>query len=345
MRAQTKLLLEISETVQITMPELPEVHTTATILNKLVTGLSITDIWSGYKSAFHEGKNNIKNVEYFKEFKKKIIGQKIIGVSRRGKNVLIDLSGNETILVHMKMTGHLLYGRYAPLLASTRVLPGTYFGTGTPSRGDSAPIESWRAVEVGALQDPFNQYIRLVFSLSNKKHLAFSDLRKFAKVCLLKTDELEKSPDLRELGPEPLEKKFTLEVFRERLALRPNTKIKQALMDQTLIAGIGNIYSDEMLWLSSIHPETPVKNIPEKKMKELFGSMKKVLRKGIDFQGDSTSDYRNPYGEAGAFHHKHQAYRRTGEKCYLKGCNGTIRRIIVGGRSAHFCDVHQIRAK
>ncbi len=94
------------------MPELPEVHTTATMLDKLVSGLVITDVWSGYDSAFHRGKENIKNLTYFGSFKKAVTGKKITSVARRGKNVLIHLEGGVTILVHMKMTGHLLYGRY-----------------------------------------------------------------------------------------------------------------------------------------------------------------------------------------------------------------------------------------
>ena len=94
------------------MPELPEVHTTATILNKLIKGLVITDAWSGYNSVFHKGKSNIKDTTYFSGFRKAVKDRKIISVTRRAKNVLINLSGNETILVHMKMTGHLLYGAY-----------------------------------------------------------------------------------------------------------------------------------------------------------------------------------------------------------------------------------------
>lgn len=308
------------------MPELPEVHTTATILNKLIKGLDIKDVWSGYNSVFHTGKSNIKNLEYFKEFKKAVIGKKIGSVTRRGKNVLVNLSGNVTILIHMKMTGHLLYGTYERKLKV---------------KNEKLKVEEWEAEEDGPLKDPFNRFIRLVFALSNGKHLAFSDMRKFAKVCYLPTDTLSESADLSHLGPEPLEKSFTLLVFSSKLNERPNGKIKQVLMDQSLIAGIGNIYSDEALWIADIHPLRPVRNIKETEMKKLFGAVKDMLKKGIDFKGDSMSDYRNPYGEPGKFQTKHHAYRKTGKHCEKRGCPGIIRRLKVGGRSAHFCSAHQ----
>ena len=311
------------------MPELPEVHTTATILNKLISELVIIDVWSGYNSLFHKGKENIKNIHYFGKFKKEVMGKKILNVKRRGKNILINLEKNTTILIHMKMTGHLLYGKYKqPPATPPPLLRGNKYS-------------EWKAVEEGPLQDPFNRFIRLVFTFSNKKHLAFSDMRKFAKVCLIKTDELEKSADLRGLGPEPLKKDFNFTIFKERLNKKPNSKIKQVLMDQTIISGIGNIYSDEMLWLAGIHPETKVQKIPAPKLKKLFEAMKKVLEKGIKLNGDSMSDYRNPYGEKGRFQNTHMAYRRTGQICGKKGCKGIITRIKVGGRSAHFCNIHQ----
>lgn len=304
------------------MPELPEVHTTATILNKLLPRLTIREVWSGYNSPFHRGKKNIKDLSYFADFKKAVVGRSIQSVTRRGKNVLINLNNRTTIVIHMKMTGHLLYGKYSPL--------------GKGAKG----VVVWRALDPGPLQDPFNAHIRLVFTLSNGKHLAFSDLRKFAKVHLVPTDDVE-TVELAHLGPEPLEPHFNFKVFNERLNTRPRGKIKPVLMDQKVIAGIGNIYSDEMLWLSSIHPLSLVHAIPLSQRKKLFSSLKKVLSQGIDFSGDSTSDYRNPYGEPAPFQHAHRAYRRTGSPCSARGCKGTIRRLKVGGRSAHFCDKHQ----
>ena len=185
------------------------------------------------------------------------------------------------------------------------------------------------------------EFIRLVFTLDNGKTLAFSDMRKFAKVTLVKTKELKDSLHLKDLGPEPLDKNFQFRIFNFQLNKRPRGKIKSVLMDQTLIAGIGNIYSDEILWRAGVHPVSHINKIPEKNFKEMFKAMKEVLKKGIDFGGDSMSDYRNIKGEKGKFQDHHRAYRRTGKPCLKRGCKGTIYRVAVGTRSAHFCSVHQ----
>lgn len=297
------------------MPELPEVHTTTTALDKTIIGLKITGAWTDYNSPFHTGKPNIKNPTFFKEFKKVIVGTKVTSVTRRAKNILIHLDNQHTILVHMKMTGHLLYGTY------------------------EKEKNVWHTTEDGPLKDPFNQYIHFVISFSNGKHLALSDMRKFAKITLLETESLERSDDLKKTGPEPLD--LTAKQFRDILLSRPKGKIKQVLMDHEIIAGIGNIYSDEMLWRAGIHPLEPVSNITEKQWKALYPAMKHVLNKGIDFRGDSTSDYRNIDGRPGEFHAHHSAYQRTGETCEKRGCNGIIERIKLAGRSAHFCPKHQ----
>lgn len=309
------------------MPELPEVQTTVNILNKKIKGLKILDVWTDYDSVFHRGKNNIKDKKYFTFFKKEILNKKILGVERRAKNILINVSGNNekfsdlvarrTILIHMKMTGHLLYGKYS-------------FVNG-----------KWSPPSDGLLSDPYNRFIHLVFSLSNKNTLVLSDARKFAKVFVFDTGEMSEVSDLKKLGPEPLDKRFTYNIFKERLFRKPNGKIKTVLMDQEIISGIGNIYSDEVLWMSGICPTSLVKTISEDKLKTLFKNVIKVLRESIKVGGDSMSDYRNPDGEKGGYQDMHKVYRRTGEKCKKKNCKGIIRRIIVGGRSAHYCPIHQ----
>lgn len=157
------------------MPELPEVQTTATELHKLVSGLTITDVWTDYGGDFHIGKKHIKDKKYFLFFKKSVLGTKIEKVARRGKNVLIHLDNQKVIAVHMKMTGHLLYGTYK------RKVKG---------RGQKSKVEYWETTEEGPLQDSFNQFIHLVFSLSNKKHFVLSDMRKFARVTLLEEKEV-----------------------------------------------------------------------------------------------------------------------------------------------------------
>lgn len=300
------------------MPELPEVHTTATILNSLIRGKRITDAWSDYDSAFHKGKENIKDTAYFKKFRAQIVGKKIVRVWRRAKNVLIDIEGDKTILIHMKMTGHLLHGTFAL---------------------DKRKKE-WKAVEEGPMQDPFNRFIHFVISLSDGNHVAFSDMRKFATVHLIR-DKEALSEKFEKLGPEPLEDSFDWKVMKARLTRRPNMKAKTALMDQSLVVGIGNIYSDELLWMSKVHPERPVKSLCDAEFKLMTKSAKEVLSKGIDFGGDSMSDYRNPHGLPGEFQMHHNAYRRTGKPCNRRGCDGTIQRKVINGRSAHFCNTCQ----
>ncbi|MBX4215521.1 bifunctional DNA-formamidopyrimidine glycosylase/DNA-(apurinic or apyrimidinic site) lyase [Candidatus Parcubacteria bacterium] len=291
------------------MPELPEVETTASQLHTVLPGLSIKDVWTDWEKMLRG--------ESFAKFKKEIKGDKVKRVHRRAKNVLIELSGGKTILVHMKMTGHLLYGKF-------KMTKG-----------------KWVPDEKGPLNDPYNRFVHMVFTMSDGKHLVFSDMRKFGKFALLDTATKDTSPHLALLGPEPFDRSFTLAKFKERLLAKPTGRIKQVLMDQTVIAGIGNIYSDEMLFLAGLYPEERVANLTEKDFRALYAAMHRVLKHGIDFGGDSTSDYRNIHGERGAFQERHQVYRRTGKPCVMRGCKGVILRKKVGGRSAHYCAIHQ----
>jgi formamidopyrimidine-DNA glycosylase len=282
------------------MPELPEVQTTVDGLNQTVKGQLITGVSTTYNSQYYLHKEEIKNPKFFKEFVKRVVGQKILKAERRAKNILIHLSSRDTILVHMKMTG---YFHYDP---------------------------------------PENvQFVRLSFMLDNGKALAFSDMRKFAKVTVLETRSLHDSIHLKDLGPEPLEKSFDYKTFQEQLLKRPKGKIKQVLMDPFVIAGIGNIYSDEILWRACIHPLSIVEKIPEKNLKLAFKAMKEVLQKGIDFGGDSMSDYKNIKGEKGQFQEHHRAYMKHKTPCSQKKCSGILTKIKIGARSAHFCPVHQ----
>ncbi len=303
------------------MPELPEVQTTVSGIQKHVTGLKIIDIWTNYNSPYFKGKNNIKDPVFFDYFKKNVINSKIQKAERRGKNILIHLNNQHTILIHMKMTGHVMYGEYIKT---------------------SDKKDPWKAVHPGPLRDDsFNSRIRFVLTLSNKKHLVLSDMRRFAKVTIIHTPSLLESSHVNELGLEPLDKNFTEKIFLEKVLLKPKSPIKQVLMDQSLIVGIGNIYSDEILWSSSVHPNSKSKNIPRDKISLMYKNMKKLLQKGIDFGGDSMSDYRNIHGEKGSFQNEHNVYKRKGQKCKKSGCVGVIERKIIGGRSAHFCPTHQ----
>lgn len=304
------------------MPELPEVHTTATGLDKTTKGLRIENIWC-------DSPKQIKNSFAF--FEKEILKQKIVGARRIGKNVLIDLENKKTILIHMKMTGHLMYGKWKLDKNASK----------KHDKRKGKTIQKWIPENSGPLSDPYNRFIHLVFSLSNGHQLALCDSRRFAKILLFNRNEIDKVKELKNLGPDPLDKNLDYKKFKERLLKKENGKIKQVLLDQEILAGIGNIYSDEILWESSIHPEEKVKDIPEKNLKKAFVSMKTVLTKSISLGGDSASDYRNIYGEKGGFQNHHNVYRLKGQKCKKPGCSGIIQRKIVGGRSAHFCNEHQ----
>ncbi len=305
------------------MPELPEVHTTVTGLQDVLPGLSITDIWTDMWSEARLSKNTIKDRSYFPYFKKYALNTPVKQVRRRAKHILIDLSNDFTMIIHMKMTGHLMYGKYKQ--------NKKYDGRQWP----------WIPVDTDSpLNDPYNRHIHVVFTLSNNNQLAFCDSRKFGTIVIEKTDTLH-TERLAHLGPEPLETSFTLNNFKERLMKSPARAIKTVLMDQSIIAGIGNIYSDEMLHRAHILPTRTAKSLSSSEYKLLFTSMKAVLSKGIDFGGDSTSDYRNIKGERGAFHENHQVYLRTKEKCMNVKCKGSIEKQTIGGRSAHFCRVCQ----
>jgi formamidopyrimidine-DNA glycosylase len=284
------------------MPELPEVQTIITDLKKVLPGLKITGFWTDIPS--------------FKKIKKEITGRKILKLERKGKNILIHLSGGITLLVHQKLTGHLLYGKW---------------GLGG---GD------WKSKISGPLaEDPQNRFLHLILDLSNGKQLALSDLRKFAKVLVWPTEKLEELPDISKLGPDPLSPVFDFKKFKEVFANRKG-KIKVVLMNQEIISGIGNIYSDEILWEAGIHPFKAVEKLNESDLKRIFNAMKKILKRAIEEKGDSVIDYRRPSGEKGRYQKIQNAYQMTGKKC-RKNDGGIIKRIKIAGRSAHFCPVHQ----
>ena len=303
------------------MPELPEVQTIVSDLRKILPGLKIAGVKTDWKKMF---KNS-----YLENFKKEVVGEKILDVRRIGKNILIDLTGNKTVLVHQKMTGHFLYGKWE------LVTP--------PVAGEAR----WLGKEAGAIRDdPQNRFIHLVFDLSNKKQLALSDLRKFAKVLLWPTGKLSELEDINNLGPDPTAPDFDFKKFQDRLAplaaglAGKKGKIKIVLMDQSVFAGIGNIYSDEILWLAEIHPLRQVSSFTQEELKSIFNSTKKILKKAIEARGTSDSDYRDPSGKKGGYQEMLYVYGLEGEKCQKKD-GGIIARLKIGGRSAHFCPIHQ----
>lgn len=310
------------------MPELPEVTTTVKGLQKVLPGLKIVSVWTDLAKKnqnIKQFKDTIKNDVFFKKFQKIVTGEKVISAERRAKNILINITGGHTILIHLKMTGHLLFGEYIKKVVGNK----------------KTKEIKWIPKNEGPLNDPYNRFIHVVFSFSNDKQLAFCDSRKFGKVTLISSSDLITSNHLKNIGPEPLEKSFTFSKFKKQILLKPNWKIKTILMTPSIIAGIGNIYSDEMLWLANIHPESNPSLIPDSYLLKLYNSMKKVLFKGIDFGGDSMSDYRNIHGLKGDFQNHHNVYQKKNTVCGKKGCQGVIMRKVINGRSSHYCAVHQ----
>lgn len=280
------------------MPELPEVETIVNDLRKVLPGLKIRDVWSDVLS--------------FQKIKKEVINKTILRIERKGKNILIWLSHSQVILVHQKMTGHLLYGKWL--------------------RKNNA----WKSALPGPLNDPENRFIHLLFFLSNGYQLALCDMRKFAKVAVLAAEKILE--EFKKLGPDPFDKNFTLKKFTEIL---PKTgRIKTILMNQEIISGIGNIYSDEILWLAGVHPLKPAQKLKEEEIKKIYNAIKPILTKAIKARGSSYIDYRDALGRKGHYQEMHYAYQQTGKKC-KKRDNGIIKKIKISGRSAHFCPVHQ----
>lgn len=291
------------------MPELPEVQTIVSDLKKVLPGLTIRDVWTDYKKM-------IKSPKSFSGFKKAVVGRRILNVQRRGKNILIDLSGGKTLLIHQKMTGHLLYGSFG-------------YAQG-----------KWLATKPGPLRDdPQNRFIHLVISLSNGKQLALSDVRKFAKVLIWNTNKLNGLKDIKDIGPDPMAKDFTFKEFKDILN-NTRGKIKEVLMRQEIIAGIGNIYSSEILWEAGVYPFKDILKISEEELRKIYKAVLKVFKIAISARGDSMIDYRDVYGEKGRYQNLHKAYQMEGKKCLRKD-GGVIRRVRKGGRSAFYCPAHQ----
>ncbi len=311
------------------MPELPEVTTTVKGINDECKNWTIVDVWTDLavtKPSRIDFYETIKYLPYFKNFSKTIKDQKIVNAKRRGKNILIELSNKTTVLIHMKMTGHMMVGLY----------------------DYDKKQNKWHVHEDEkntALHDPFNRFVHVVFTLNkgkNTRQLVLCDTRKFAKVALLENNDHHEK-HLGSHGPEPLDPDISYSDFVLALDSAPanSRPIKILLMDTRTISGIGNIYSDELLFLAGVHPESKWAEIPTKQKKLMHAAMISVLKKGIDFGGDSMSDYRNIYGKRGEFQNNHNAYRKTGTKCSKKNCSGIITRKVITGRSSHYCPVHQ----
>lgn len=287
------------------MPELPEVETVRRGLESLIIGkvikTEVHDTEKGFPNAPHE-------VEQF------LIGASVTAVRRRAKVLMIDLSTGYSLLVHLKMTGQLVFA------GETR------FGAGHPS--DSL---------VNELPD---KSTRVTLTFDDGTKLFFNDQRKFGWMRLMPTIEIPNISFMQKVGPEPLSSDFSANDFIQRLARRPKTNIKAALLDQSVVAGIGNIYADESLWGAKIHPKRVVSSLTEAEMTLLYSEIRAVMNLAIDKGGSSNRNYINAEGKKGSYMNFARAFRRDGLPC--PRCGATIEKLRVAGRGTHICPVCQV---
>lgn len=296
------------------MPELPEVETVVRDLRRSVVGRRIVSVWTDWpkmiKDCEKQDRLNVSS-KAVAHFYRHIRGKRIEEVKRQGKNILIYLSDDHLLLVHQKMTGHFLVGRWAI------------------QNGKAVGIEPREIVA-----DSYNHHVHLIFTLDNGEQLGLSDVRKFAKVLFGKRKQIEELSELTKLGPDALNPTLTAGQFY-RIVHRERRPVKQVLMDPFVIAGIGNIYSDDILWRARVHPKTPATRLTKEQLGAVYRAMRTVLAKAVRLRGTSTSDFRDTAGKEGGYTGHRLVYQRTGQPC--QRCKTPIQRMVIGGRSAHFC--------
>jgi formamidopyrimidine-DNA glycosylase len=283
------------------MPELPEVETVRSGLDRLLPGLIVASVTCQNPKSF-SGTSTVT--------KKFLTGATVSKVNRRAKVLMIELSSQQTLVIHLKMTGQLVFQSKS-----------VHFGAGHPN--DSL---------VGRLPD---RSTRVTFEFTDGSRLFFNDQRKFGWIRLLPTADLASIDFIQKFGPEPLEPQFTWQVLNNRLRRRSRTNIKAALLDQTVIAGVGNIYADESLWGAKIHPQTLVQQLSVPQVKVLRDSLVTVLRLSLQHGGSTDRNYVDAEGRKGSYLSFANVFRREGQAC--PRCGTTIIKIRSAGRGTHLC--------
>ena len=283
------------------MPELPEVETVRVGLQRLIVGREFARVTHDTPKSFP---NPPADVQQF------LVGAKVVEVTRRAKVLLIELSSKYSLVIHLKMTGQLVFQD-----------KGVHFGAGHPN--DSL---------IGELPDKSTR-VELTFTDGSK--FFFNDQRKFGWVRLMPTAEIPQLDFFKKVGPEPLGHDFTWQVLRERLVRRKNTNIKAAILDQSVVAGVGNIYADESLWGAKIHPATIVRTLTDKNFKDLHKSLQAILRLSIEKGGSTDRHYVDAEGKRGRYLSFASVFRREGKPC--PRCGTIIEKIRVVGRGTHIC--------
>jgi formamidopyrimidine-DNA glycosylase len=286
------------------MPELPEVETVKVGLSRLIVGKRIASETHDTPKGFP---NTPEDVSAF------LVDAKVIAVRRRAKVLLIDLSTEYTLVIHLKMTGQMVF-------RGEQV-----FGAGHPN--DSL---------IGELPD---KTTRVTLTFTDGSRLFFNDQRKFGWMRLLPTVEVPHINFMQKVGPEPLEDTLTDEIFIQRIRRRANTTVKAALLDQTVIAGVGNIYADESLWGAKLHPAVRVRDVSDTQLKILLKELRQVLLLAIEKGGSTDRNYVNAEGKKGSYIDFARVFRREGKAC--PRCGASIVKTRVAGRGTHTCPVCQ----
>ena len=319
------------------MPELPEVETVRRGLAELLPGRVVARV-----SVFDSPKsfpNAPADVEQF------LYGARVTAVRRRAKVLMIDLDTHYSLVVHLKMTGQLVFrqssrhnARVSPKKSrSPRKVAQDFFADTAREVDDFAgghPNDSL----VGELPD---RSTRVQIEFTDGSRLFFNDQRKFGWMKLLPTDEVKNLPFMQKVGPEPLDPNTRAEDFIQRIRRRQNSMIKPAFLDQAVIAGVGNIYADEALWAAQIHPQTRVKNISDQQLNTLFNELRQILQLSIDQGGSTDKNYVDAEGRKGNYLAFARVFRREGQACH-RHPDQEIIKLKVGGRGTHICPVCQV---
>lgn len=339
------------------MPELPEVETVRRGLERLIVGRTIRTITHDTSKSFP---NPAAEVEEF------ALGATVTQVRRRAKVLLIELSSDYTFVVHLKMTGQLVFvtplpssqiapqsarrspdlgpvSASAPNISSPR--DEKYSGAAPRAATQaSVPAEELRFGAghpndslVGALPD---KSTRVVIEFADGSHLYFNDQRKFGWMRLLPTIAVPEIDFMKKVGPEPLEDEFTAAEFIPRVRRRAGSTIKAAILDQAVLAGVGNIYADESLWAARIHPATRVRDLSDAQLSDLLREIKYVMNLSIEHGGSTDKNYIDAEGRRGSYLQFANVFRREGQAC-PRHPDVQVEKTRVAGRGTHICPVCQ----
>lgn len=292
------------------MPELPEVETVRRGLQPAMEGSTIVKA---------EARRKDLRFPFQKDFIARLEGQVVNGLGRRAKYLMADLASGDVLLMHLGMSGS-----FRVVSDEKNVAPGAFHH---PRSDDRA-------------------HDHVLFHMSSGASVIFNDPRRFGYMKIFPRSELESEPLLKGLGPEPLGNAFDAAMLA-RACANKKTSLKAALLDQRVVAGLGNIYVCEALFRSQLSPRRLAATLSTKKgeptdhAKRLVDSIHAVLNQAIEAGGSSLRDHRQTSGELGYFQHSFQVYDREGEKCQTAGCKGIVKRFVQNGRSTFWCPTCQ----